>query len=72
MVEIKTEKVVGETFEDMSITEMSMVQGAGDVNGEISTSPVCVAASASSAECAAAISAISGAVSGEIVSIVKC
>ncbi len=72
MVEIKTEKVVGETFEDMSITEMSMVQGAGDVNGEISTSPVCVAASASSAECAAAISAISGAVSGAIVSIVKC
>ena len=72
MAEIKTEKVVGETFEDMSVTEMSMVQGAGDVNGEISTSPVCVAASASSAECAAAISAISGAVSGAIVSIVKC
>ena len=37
MAEIKTEKVVGETFEDMSVTEMSMVQGAGDVNGEIST-----------------------------------
>ena len=72
MSDTNVKKVVGETFEDMSVTEMSMVQGAGDVIGEISTSPGCVAASASSAECAAAVSAISGAVSGAIVSIIKC
>lgn len=31
MSEINTKMIVGETFEDMSILEMTMVQGSGDV-----------------------------------------
>lgn len=31
MSEINTKKIVGDTFEDMSILEMTMVQGSGDV-----------------------------------------
>jgi len=34
MAEIDVKKVVGETFEDMSVTEMTMVQGSGDVEPE--------------------------------------
>ena len=44
MSEIKINKIVGDTFEDMSIAEMTMVQGSGDdISGEITTSPACVA-----------------------------
>lgn len=31
MAEIDSKKIVGDTFEDMSIWEMTMVQGSGDV-----------------------------------------
>lgn len=31
MSEIKSKAIVGEAFEDMSIAEMTMVQGSGDV-----------------------------------------
>lgn len=31
MAEINSEAIVGDTFEDMSILEMTMVQGSGDV-----------------------------------------
>lgn len=78
MSEIKINKIVGESFEDMSITEMTMVQGSGDdISGEFTTSPACVALSVafsqqSSVKCASAASAISGAISGAVISIVKC
>ncbi|HGN7262170.1 TPA: lichenicidin A2 family type 2 lantibiotic [Staphylococcus aureus] len=68
------EKVVGETFEDLSIAEMTMVQGSGDVQGELTpTTPACVysvvvASRASSAKCAGAASAVSGAV----LSAIRC
>ena len=40
MSEIKINKIVGDSFEDMSITEMTMVQGSGDdISGEFTTSP---------------------------------
>lgn len=46
MSEIKINKIVGDSFEDMSITEMTMVQGSGDdISGEFTTSPACVALS---------------------------
>lgn len=73
MSEINMNKVVGNTFEDMSIAEMMIVQGSGDISGEFTTSPACVALSlASSVKCAGAASAIASAVSGVVVSIVKC
>ena len=78
MSEIKINNIVGDKFEDMSIAEMTMVQGSGDdISGEITTSPACVALSVafsqhSSAKCASAASAISGAISGAIISAVKC
>ena len=73
MAEIDMKKVVGETFEDMSVAEMTMVQGSGDVGAEFTTSPACVALSfASSVKCAGAISAIASAVTGLTVSIAKC
>lgn len=31
MAEIKSKAIVGDTFEDMSIAEMTMVQGSGDI-----------------------------------------
>ncbi|MBO0466674.1 lichenicidin A2 family type 2 lantibiotic [Enterococcus plantarum] len=34
MAEYELEKVVGEKFEDLSISEMVEVQGSGDVNPE--------------------------------------
>lgn len=34
MAEINSKVIVGDTFEDMSILEMSMVQGSGDVETE--------------------------------------
>lgn len=77
MSEINVNKVVGDTFEDMSIAEMTLVQGSGDVSGEFTTSPACVylsvaASRQSSQKCAGAVSAITGAVSGAVVSLVKC
>lgn len=46
--EVKELKMVsGAAFDDMSVSEMAEVQGAGDVEGEV-TSPVCaIAVSAS-------------------------
>lgn len=40
----KTNEVLGEAFEDLTISEMAEVQGAGDMEGE-TTTPVCVAIS---------------------------
>jgi type 2 lantibiotic (TIGR03893 family) len=34
MAEVNMKNIVGETFEDMSIAEMTMVQGSGDVETE--------------------------------------
>lgn len=34
MADINMKDIVGETFEDMSVAEMVMVQGAGDVETE--------------------------------------
>lgn len=77
MSEINMNKIVGDTFEDMSIAEMTLVQGSGDVSGEFTTSPACVylsvaASKASSEKCGGAASAIISAASGAIVSAVKC
>ncbi len=58
MADINMNKVVGETFEDMSISEMALVQGAGDVNLE--TTPTI------------AVSFISGIISGVIASTKLC
>lgn len=72
MSEINMNKIVGDTFEEMSIIEMTRIQGAGDIEERAITTPVCVAASLSSVKCAGSASAIASAVSGAIVSIVKC
>ncbi len=77
MSEINMNKIVGDTFEDMSIAEMTLVQGSGDVSGEFTTSPACVyvsvaASKASSQKCGQAVSAISGAISSAVLSAVKC
>lgn len=34
--------VSGAAFDDLSIDEMAEIQGAGDVEGEVFTTPVCV------------------------------
>lgn len=77
MSEINMNKVVGDTFEDMSIVEMTLVQGSGDVSGEFTTSPACVYVSVaatriSSQKCAGAGSAVFSAISGAVASAVKC
>ena len=62
--------IVGETFEDLSISEMVQVQGSGDVSAE-TTAPCLYTwyyATLSSTQCAATVSAVSGAV----LSIAKC
>ncbi|MEJ7542848.1 lichenicidin A2 family type 2 lantibiotic [Staphylococcus intermedius] len=41
MNELNMEKVVGEAFEDLSIAEMTNIQGSGDMTPE--SSPVCSA-----------------------------
>ncbi len=61
-------KIVGTSFEDMTISEMMQVQGSGDV--EARTTPAClyslfVTANVSSAGCI-------GATAGIIYSIVRC
>lgn len=56
MADINMNKVVGDTFEDMSISEMALVQGAGDVNVE--STP--------------ALSAIASLVSGLVISKAIC
>lgn len=73
MSELNMEKVVGDSFEDLSIAEMTMVQGSGDINGEFTTSPACVysaivVSKASSSVCAGGVSAVSGV----ILSAIKC
>jgi len=35
--------VSGVAFDDLSIDEMEKIQGAGDVEGEVFTTPVCIA-----------------------------
>lgn len=70
MSEENMKKVVGETFEDLSIAEMTMVQGAGEVEAQALTSPAClysvmVTLKTSSAPCA-------GASAGVAISIFKC
>lgn len=60
MSDINLNKIVGDKFEDMSVAEMSLVQGMGDVNVE------------STPTCAGAVSAIISILSGAIVSIAKC
>lgn len=77
MAKINEKDIIGNRFEDMNISEMMLVQGSGDVSGEFTTSPACVALSVafsqhSSEKCAGAITAISGAVSGVVISVVKC
>lgn len=66
---VNVNQVVGDTFEDLSISEMVQVQGSGDVVPEFSTSPVCavsvVTARVSSAKCASAAS-------GVVISVLKC
>lgn len=72
--------ITGESFEDMSISEMMNVQGSGDVNVETTPSPASYAATpaisaagkASSAKCAKAASAISGALGSGALSAAKC
>ncbi|CDR52645.1 MULTISPECIES: lichenicidin A2 family type 2 lantibiotic [Staphylococcus] len=41
MTELNMKEVVGETFEDLTIAEMTLVQGSGDVTPESTT--VCAA-----------------------------
>lgn len=41
MSDLNQKKIVGEQFEDMSIAEMAMVQGSGDV--EVESSYLCSA-----------------------------
>lgn len=78
MTELNVNELVGESFEELSITEMTMVQGSGDIGVETTpTSPGCYASviyvsRASSAACGTAVSAISSAVSGAVVSAFKC
>ncbi|CDR52649.1 lichenicidin A2 family type 2 lantibiotic [Staphylococcus schweitzeri] len=73
MLELKMKEVVGEAFEDLSISEMTLVQGSGDMNGEFTTSPACVysavfASRASSKACVGGLTAVSGAA----LSALKC
>lgn len=61
MSEIKINKIVGDSFEDMSITEMTMVQGSGDdISGEFTTSPACVALSVAFSQQSSVKCSISG------------
>ena len=65
------ENVVGDSFEDMSVYDMALVQGSGDVNVE--THPtVIVASRASSAQCGKYASAVASAVGSAAVSVAKC
>ncbi|WKB47479.1 lichenicidin A2 family type 2 lantibiotic [Lactococcus lactis subsp. lactis] len=66
MEKLNINQIVGDTFEDLTISEMVQIQGSGDITPE--TTPVCAATVASSVECAGAASAVSGIV----LSIFKC
>ena len=57
------EKVVGAAFEDMNVEEMENIQGAGDVEAEATPATPAIAG---------AVSAIASAVSGAVLSAVKC
>ncbi|MDR2832621.1 MAG: lichenicidin A2 family type 2 lantibiotic [Streptococcaceae bacterium] len=39
MSEIDVRKIVGDSFEDLTIAEMTQVQGSGDV--QVRTTPIC-------------------------------
>lgn len=56
MEEKNAKKVTGETFEDLTISEMVEIQGAGDVQQE--TSPICISAIAISAAVPSALGSI--------------
>ncbi len=62
MSEIDSKKIVGDTFEDMSIWEMTMVQGSGDVKPDSLT--VVSAALMSAAATASATIAVTKTVKG--------
>ncbi|MBO4456623.1 MAG: lichenicidin A2 family type 2 lantibiotic [Butyrivibrio sp.] len=51
MAQEKINNVVGDSFEDLKIDEMTEIQGAGDVDAE--TTPVLIAASAALTSAAA-------------------
>ena len=73
MSEINMDKIVGDKYEDMSIAQMMMVQGSGDIDPRFTTSPACVYFSlASSKQCGEVVSASVSLVSGIVLSIVKC
>lgn len=77
MADINMKEILGGTFEDMSIAEMTMVQGSGDVGAEFTTSPACVALSVaatqmSSNQCAIASAGAASLISGVVVSAIKC
>jgi len=55
--EVKNENIVGPSFDELSTEEMQESQGSGDIQQE--TTPICVSV---------AVSALSAAVSGAIVS----
>jgi type 2 lantibiotic (TIGR03893 family) len=60
--------IVGDAFEDMSISEMTNVQGSGDVDLEATPATVVT----SSGGCLAASGALSGAIGSTALSIAKC
>lgn len=62
---LTNEKVAGQSYDELSEEEMRLLQGAGDVEGELSPTP---AITTSSSPCLAAISAVSGGV----LSLAKC
>ncbi|SHH08690.1 type 2 lantibiotic, SP_1948 family [Butyrivibrio fibrisolvens DSM 3071] len=77
MTQENMNRIVGETFEDMSVAEMTMVQGSGDLGAEFTTSPACVAltvaaAQQSSNNCAVAISGSLSAIGSAVLSAIKC
>ncbi len=74
MAEINMNKIVGDSFEDMSVAEMAMVQGSGDVGAEFTTSPACVALTVaatqqSSQQCLSAASGLASAITGIVASV---
>lgn len=62
---LSNEKVSGCSFDELSEEEMRILQGAGDVDVEVTPTPVITT---SSAGCIAAVSAVTGG----ILSIAKC
>lgn len=65
MSDINMKAIVGDTFEDMSLVEMTLVQGSGDVNIESTPAPATPAISK-------AVSAIVTFVGSAVLSAIKC